>query len=428
MLTDIVGTSVLTFAGVAKDLGWVPTVVSLVSMAPVSIYSAVLMSRTRKLLEEKLLSEPLTLGEGARLVFGTDRAALLVYFFVYCLYGFLGNASYLLVLGTSLQGAIYSYDICLPSAVFISCLCVSPIAISVRHLADSVYLCFFNLFLILAVVGIIMGKLYIDGPVQGAQTFLFAEDLTFFTLFGAMTNIVYSYTGHWLYFELMAEMRKPEEFPRVFFINAPLQIGLYLLVACWGYYFAGDQAKGQFLDNLSDGLAFQVASIILFVHVCIAFLVKNVVLAHYIHGLMSPRVEDEGLRARIEYAACSVFLLFLGFLVANAIPFFSNLLGLIGGLLSGPVSFLLPIALYIGALRLESQTGFSSPEQPLAVSDDTGKIRGLSKFDILCMCVISIFILMTMVVGTYTEIKDIVKNLSTYGAPFSCHLLSNRNG
>lgn len=409
MLTDIVGTSVLTFAGVARQLGWVPTIIFLVAMAPVSIYSALLMSRTRAMLQEQLGTQPLTLGEGARLVSGTDQAALLIYFVVYGLFGFLGNASYLLVLGESLQGVLYQYELCLPSAVWVSCCCVAPLAVSVRHLADSVWLCFGNLFLILAVLGIVMAAQAHEGPVPDSQTFWFAEDLSFLTLFGAMTNIVYSYTGHWLYFEMMAEMTTPEHFPRVFLINAPLQIFLYLTVACWGYYFAGNKAQGFFLDNLAVGSSFQAASALLFVHVVIAFLIKNVVLCHYLHGLLSRRVEDSGGRSRVEYAACALFLLGGSFLVANSIPFFSDLLGLIGGLLSGPVSFLLPMALFLRATRMKASS--------------TNSLGGVQSVDGVLITLIGVFILLTMVVGTYNVLVNIVSDTSMYGLPFSCKLL-----
>ena len=40
----------------------------------------------------------------------------------------------------------------------------------------------------------------------------------------------------------------------------------------------------------------------------------------------------------------------LGYVVANAVPFFDALLGLVGGLLSAPISFGLPVVFYLGAV------------------------------------------------------------------------------
>lgn len=50
MLSDIVGTSVLTFSGVAEALGWAPTAILVVGLFPLSLYVSVLMARTRRLL------------------------------------------------------------------------------------------------------------------------------------------------------------------------------------------------------------------------------------------------------------------------------------------------------------------------------------------------------------------------------------------
>jgi amino acid permease len=271
------------------------------------------------------------------------------------------------------------------------------------------------------VLAIVMVKMAVDGPNPDAKTFLFAEDLSIATLFGAMTNVVYSYTGHWVYFEIIAEMTEPKDFPKVFYINGPLQIGLYLLVACWGYYFAGDQANGYFLDNLAWGAAYRWASFLLFVHVSIAFLIKNVVVARHLHRTLSPaRVEvvvgePDGYRAHAEYVVCAIVVLAGGAVLANAIPFFSQLLGLLGGLLSGPISFLLPMLLFAGAAYLperHSRHG-SLSKASMGTSD------GISRSDIiLCVC-IAMFVILTMVVGTTSVVRDILSR-SSYDPPFSC--------
>jgi len=61
--------------------------------------------------------------------------------------------------------------------------------------------------------------------------------------------------------------RSPEDFPKVFVLNAPLQVALYLVVACTGYYFQGEAARGYLLDNLPPGGLYRAASGLLFVHV-----------------------------------------------------------------------------------------------------------------------------------------------------------------
>merc|ERR1740123_2167414 len=64
-------------------------------------------------------------------------------------------------------------------------------------------------------------------------------------------------------------------------------------------------------------------------------------------------------------------MLFSGFVLANAVPFFSQFLGLLGGLLAGPINFLLPIVLFLVArgdnLRWEKE----SPEMELSSVSST---------------------------------------------------------
>jgi len=458
MLTDVVGTSVLTFAGVAQQMGWVLTISFIIGLAPVAVYTAILMSRTGNLLSKRLEgARPATMGEAARMTLGGDRAAGIVYAAVYG-FAFLGNGSYILILGQCMQGMFFQSHVCLPIATAVSCVLCIPIAVSVRRLSDSVLLCFVNLFLILAVLAVVMGKMYMDGRPAHVNTFAFAEDLSFLGVFGAASNVVYSYAGHWLYFELMADMEKPEDFPRVFWINVPIQVCLYLLVACWGYHFAGDKAKGYFLDNLPDGDAYRVASALLFVHVLIAVLVKNVVLVRALHKIVAPsRVdvqlhESGGRRAQAEFAICAVLLLWAYWAVANAVPFFSDFLQLVGGIFSGPISYVLPIVFLLGALRLEAATSVDSRSAVGNAESDiyataphksSDRIRGdesdvepgartsfsmqcrealgrLSRFDMLASAVITVFVLMSMVFGTSSTIQDIGGRIRTYGRPFEC--------
>lgn len=443
MLADIIGTSVLTFAGVARQLGWVLTIVFIVGLCPVSIYSAMLMWRTRTELAGFQVA-PTTMGEAAKQTLGGDTAASVVYFAVYLVFTFFGNTSYLLVLGEALQGMFYYDPICLPTAVLVSCLVCAPVVVSTRRLSDSVRLCFLNLFVLLGGLAIVVMKFIQDGPQRDARTFLFAEDLTFMTAFGAMTNILYSYTGHWMYFELMAEMRDPEDFPRVFIITAPVQVILYLFIACIGYYYTGDKAESYFLDNLPMGPAFRVASLLLFVHVVIVFLIKNVVLTRYVHRMISPKRFQEGsLRAHIEHSSCALALILAGFFVANSIPFFSDFLGLVGGFLSGPISFLLPMAFFVGAQQLKGQSRMtpgiecpslgrrSNPEEALEVIDKlcppskAPKIQNLvDNSDLAAFVGIGLLVVLTMCVGTSSVIFDIVQRTKSNGLPFSCKALA----
>ena len=73
-----------------------------------------------------------------------------------------------------------------------------------------------------------------DGRAANVETHLVDPNMTVLNFCQAMANILYAYAGHWMYFEIMAEMAQPVDFPKVFIINAPLQLMMYMTVALVG--------------------------------------------------------------------------------------------------------------------------------------------------------------------------------------------------
>lgn len=286
MLSDIVGTSVLSFSGVAAKLGWVWTFILMVGMCPVAIYSAVLMSRTHM-----LVPRANSMGEAAKHIFGT-RFEIPVLVLVY---GFaaLGQGSYLLVLGQTFQGVIYESPWCLSEAVLIGCVVCIPFIVTMRRLVESVVLCFANTLLIVIVIVLVSQALVAQGRAEGVITDYFAPGITFFDVFGGLTNILYAYTGHWMYFELMSEMEYPADFPKVFLVNGPFCLFAYILVASIGYYYEGREAHASFLDALPLGNQYRVASAILFAHVVVVYVLKSIVLTRFLHSRTSPHFDTD---------------------------------------------------------------------------------------------------------------------------------------
>lgn len=421
MLSDIVGTSVLTFPSVAARLGWVLTILFIIGLFPVSVYISVLMARTCVRSNACIHS----MGSAGHQIFGR-RAGQAIYVAVY---GFtlLGNASYLLVVGTSIQGIFYENStFCLYTAVALGCLFLSPIVVSIRRLRESVLLCFVNLLLILAVVFIAIATLSANGRHPCVRTYAFARDLTTSTVFEGATNLVYAYAGQWMYFEIMAEMHTPEDFTKAFTISGPVMLSLYLLVACVGYYYLGEAATGSLVENMPTGPAYAIAQTLLFLHVAIVYVIKSVVLARFCHLQAFPRTADK--RTAESYGHAAVFgisMLAFGFCVANAIPFFDDLLGLLGGFLSGPINFLLPILFYFGSLL----RSMSENEPEGAVPGRLWSVvsRHLSLAGRVFLLIVVCFILLTMGLGTYSTIVDIVRKSGTFGGPFTCHPLQTVN-
>ncbi|CAE7528949.1 mtr, partial [Symbiodinium pilosum] len=462
MLSDIVGTSVLTLNGVAAKLGWVLTIAFIAGLFPVALYSSLLMSRTRGILSRLLGPGKTvalgTMGEVAACVFDSRRAGLIVTIVVYG-YTALGQASYMLVMGTALQMSLYDVALCLPTAVLLTIVALVAPIFGVRKLGESVMLAFVNSLLIVAVIVLALVRAGTTTP-PCRHTFLFDPGLNFMVILGAATNVVYSYAGQWMYFELMDTMSAPEDFPKSFCIAGPFMLIAYLAVACLGYGFGS--GTGDLIAGMPHGPMLQAAAAMLFIHVLIVYLIKSVVLIRYIHGCWKPnQVDSRGLGSYVQHGGLGLLLLLLGFFVSNMIPFFSQLLGIIGGLFAGPIGFLFPITFFLvarGRERLaENQEEHesrpmerqASPEEVVAIcgeQDDpqeegtetssstsyssvlgSGRCRLLLGFGTLPIWEQVLFIVTTMIFGVADEISQVMEMWDRLGAPFQCHRLQPPN-
>jgi len=447
MLSDIVGTSVLTLNGVAARLGFVLTIAFICGLFPLAVYTSVLMSRTRTIFSQIGVQEPLgTMGQVATAAFQSERAGGIVTLVVYG-YTALGQASYMLVLGNTLQQVFYSMSLCLPLAVLLSVLVLLIPTFGLRRLKDSVALCFFNSMLILAVIVIALVRLGMNRPAC-KHTYYFAPGLSFFVGLGAATNVVYSFSGQWMYFELVDTMAEPKDFPKAFLVSGPFMLITYLAVALLGYWFGS--GKLDLIGGMPHGPALQVVAVLLFMHVVIVYLIKSVVLIRYIHGRCAPsQVEKRSCRSYMQHGGWGLVLLSFSFLVSNMVPFFSQLLGIIGGVLAGPISFLFPITLFLLAKGREEDLEESSLDNeesvelifdidgdaklPSASSSSTESFekrtprrlawRSLPAWEKVLLLITVFFIVATMVFGVAEEIRQVIDLWGEFGAPFDCHLL-----
>lgn len=73
------------------------------------------------------------------------------------------------------------------------------------------------------VISVMWACIYIMTPDEyvEANTYILPPTFSFATFFGATSNYAFAYAGHFLYCEMMAEMEKPEDFPKTFYICGP---------------------------------------------------------------------------------------------------------------------------------------------------------------------------------------------------------------
>ncbi|KAF4551827.1 Transmembrane amino acid transporter-like protein 8 [Elsinoe fawcettii] len=218
-----------------------------------------------------------------------------------------------------------------------------------------------------------------------------------------ISNIVIAFTGHTAYFSFISELRQPKDFPKSLALLQSMAITFYIVVAVVIYYYAGDTVSSPALGSASPlirKIAYGIASPTIVVagvvnaHVC----VKNI----YVRMWRGTNIMRERSRKSIgSWLLLTAGVWVLAFLIAESIPVFHELLGIMGALLCSWFSLGLPAWFWLWL-----NTGQWTRDWRKKVL--TGVNIGI------CVCCIVVCVL-----GTYGSIKAILHSSATQ-RPFSC--------
>mmetsp|Transcript_12995 Transcript_12995/g.25221 ORF Transcript_12995/g.25221 Transcript_12995/m.25221 type:complete len:472 (-) Transcript_12995:215-1630(-) len=422
LVAELVGTGVLALPHTFAVIGPTAGIIVLFSFALLSLYSGILLYRL-----QAWFPQGITYGDMAYEVIGR-RGQKLVFGFIYI--AFFGNlAIYVLTCAETLQAAFYGATWCkwwytVVTVIFLLPFCQLRTLHNVSYsAAASAVAIFFALIIVLAVTYSShieksqIDELEITNYTKASQDLLdnmivLSGDAkpTFFKFMSAMTTAIFSFGGQGLYFETMAEMRNPDDFPRAVTLTTAGILCVYLLVALSCYHVYGDKIEGNVLFALPHGPAKTVASLLLFFHVCISYVLAQQVIGRAIHVRWRPNDVDKGTYAeKRQWFTISVSLLLLSFFIANGIPFFSHLMGFVAALSTAPLTFGVPAFMVIVAVRyLPKPRSGRTPSATL-----------------LEYPVLAFFLLMSIYlvfVGCLSNMHELIEKWGSMGKPFDCHL------
>ena len=111
---------------------------------------------------------------------------------------------------------------------------------------------------------------------------------------------------------------------------------------------AGDNPPSLLFDAIDEGPIRKFAGFLLWVHVAVSYAINSQALTSSIERVSFHRVSICGLKHkdRTRWALLTFLISSSSYLVANAIPFFKDLVALIGALTSVPLTLLLPAILH----------------------------------------------------------------------------------
>jgi len=278
------------------------------------------------------------------------------------------------------------------SAIILLVLALPP---SFAEVAILGYIDFASIMLAIGITIIATGVLRTEVGVRSDWSAWPAEDADFISAFIAVTNIVFAYSFAICQFSFMDEMHTPKDFVKSIWALGTIEIVIYTLTGALIYSFVGQDVKSPALLSASPLLAkiaFGIALPVIF----ISGSINTTVVARYIHGRMYRDTVTQYINTPKGWTTWVILITVItviAWVIAEAIPFFSDLLAISSSLFVSGFTFYFPAMMWYMLIRQGSPF---SRENILT-----------SAMNLLCF----IIGLVVLVGGTYASIADIVSIL-----------------
>ena len=239
-----------------------------------------------------------------------------------------------------------------------------------------------------------------NGDGDGDEVVTFWKSLV--SQLAALSSIGFAVGSQKLFLNIRHEFKDRKKSPNSLAI-ALVAFGTVYLMVC---VLAGPDPPSLLFDAIASGVQRQIAGFLLWVHVAVSFAINSQALCSSLDRLRFHRVTIFGLgdNHRARWAVLTFLVAVSSYFIANAVPFFKDLVALIGALTSVPLTLLLP-ALYHRKVI----------DVPLFW---LGSSRSWSDVFSLLLVVFSVIFLVCGVIGSLSSIG---MDWANHGPPFACH-------
>lgn len=407
LLVEAIALGALSVPSAFATLGMVPGVIVCVGLGFIAIYTSYIVGQVK--LRFPHVSH---YADAGQLLMGRFGYELVGAMFVLQLVFLVGShcLTGAIALNTITDDAICSVIFGFISAVVLLVLAVPP---SFSEVAVLGYVDFVSIVVAIGITIIATGIDYTSaGQVSLTQQpyqLWPADDLSLADAFIALGNIIFAYSFAVCQFSFMDEMHTPEDFPKAIWALGIIEIVIYTLTGALIYVFVGQDVQAPAL--LSAGktvskIAFGVALPVIF----ISGAINTTVAARYIHARVfadSPIRFINSKMGWISWLTLITVITIIAWVVAEAIPFFSDLLSICSCLFISGFTFYFPAAFWFKLLK----EGHWYERKNIVKSIVNG--------------IIFVIGMIVLGVGTYASIVDIVSH-SIQPFPRLCRLLTPR--
>ncbi|KAI8911046.1 transmembrane amino acid transporter protein-domain-containing protein [Gorgonomyces haynaldii] len=158
-------------------------------------------------------------------------------------------------------------------------------------------------------------------------------------------TLAFSYSGNFVYPEVEGSMERPQDFPKVLTWSLSLISALYLIIGVAGYLTYGDAALSPISLSLS-GWTRVVSTAVVTFHVILACPVLLTTISLDVERSLGLTHEKETYTQLFSRLGLRLFLLTAIVSVSVALPFFSDVMNLIGALSNTLLIFVFPIVFH----------------------------------------------------------------------------------
>ncbi|KAF2127197.1 N amino acid transport system protein [Dothidotthia symphoricarpi CBS 119687] len=166
---------------------------------------------------------------------------------------------------------------------------------------------------------------------------------------GPVLNIVLAYTGHVAFFSFQAELRNPRDFNKALVFSQSIAITFYMTISVVIYYFAGPLVASPALGSASPLMS----------KVCFGIAIPTIVIAGVIAGSVACKyiyirvwagtdvVHSNSWTSVGSWVGICAGIWCVSWVLAEAVPNFNLLLGLVGALFGSWFSYAIPPVLWM---------------------------------------------------------------------------------
>lgn len=177
---------------------------------------------------------------------------------------------------------------------------------------------------------------------------------TFVQGFSAVTNVVFAYAFVIVQFSLQTEMKNPKDVTKSIAVVGIVQIVVYTLTGALIYAFVGQSVGSPAILSAGSKTIVRVAFGVAMPVIFISGSINANAVARYVHHRIFARSRHQYINTGPGWLLWFAILVVLGviaFVIAEAIPFFSDLLGIISSLFTSFFSYYAPPLLWLVLLR-----------------------------------------------------------------------------